>query len=309
MRHKHLVYVPKAQVLDVAENIQNGFLIDQVGFLANETKNSIDFVTSFMFTSLACRKNQFVTINKFTRINMTWTDSAFYPKKYRNFHNCKLTFGTHLTTGTSLNLIMIETLGELFKFQIERDLLTDVVQARYFDLLDIFMEFNGDIDFIVSVPYVFGDVKFLIPPGEPYTQLEKMFLMFDFEVWIAIIVTFVVSIVTIQVINLTTMRIQHFVYGRFIATPTLNLISIFLNGGQFKIPGRNFSRFLLMLFIVWSLIIRTCYQSELFKWLQSDARKPKIKSIDELIERNFTWYMPIGYDNIPNLDEHNRIFE
>lgn len=36
--------------------------------------------------------------------------------------------------------------------------------------------------------------------------------------------------------------------------------------------------------------MRACYQSELFKYLQSDKRKPEVKTIVEMIERNFTFY-------------------
>jgi hypothetical protein len=43
-----------------------------------------------------------------------------------------------------------------------------------------------------------------------------------------------------------------------------------------------------MSFIWWSVIIRTCYQSTLYKNLQRDMRKPMIKTFDELNEKNFS---------------------
>lgn len=142
----------------------------------------------------------------------------------------------------------------------------------------------------VSVDCVAAELTFLIPPGEPYTLVEKMFMMFDFAVWIGIVITLLSAFIAIQVFNMLALNIQNFIYGRNIRTPTMNLISIFLTGGQCKIPARNFARFLLTLFIFWSLIIRTCYQSELFKYLQADLRKPIVQTIDELIEKNFTFY-------------------
>jgi hypothetical protein len=33
-----------------------------------------------------------------------------------------------------------------------------------------------------------------------------------------------------------------------------------------------------------------CYQSTLFKFLQADMRKPRMKTVEELIENNFTLY-------------------
>lgn len=55
-------------------------------------------------------------------------------------------------------------------------------------------------------------------------------------------------------------------------------------GGQFKVPGRNDARLLLLLFVWWSLIIRTCHQSMLYSYLQSDFRKPQVITLDEMVE-------------------------
>jgi hypothetical protein len=138
-------------------------------------------------------------------------------------------------------------------------------------------------------PALYTDhVTFTVPAGEPYTQLEKMFLMFDKETWICIGVTLAGSLLVIQVINFMSVQVQKFVFGRDIRTPSLNVASIFLNGGQMRMPGRNFARFLLMMFIVWSLIIRTCYQSILYKNLQQDMRRPRITTFEELNDKNFS---------------------
>jgi hypothetical protein len=84
-----------------------------------------------------------------------------------------------------------------------------------------------------------------------------MFLMFDDWTWICIGVTLSMALLTIQLINFMSVKVQKFIFGRDIRTPTLNLANIFLNGSQNRVPGRNFARFLLILFIIWSLIIRT----------------------------------------------------
>lgn len=152
---------------------------------------------------------------------------------------------------------------------------------------------GDDYEGITSDVFLSATGYYSVPPGEPYTLLEKMFLMFDASVWIAIIVTFFIGFVTIQIINLLSRKVQNFVYGRDIQSPTMNLLNVFLCGGQFKVPRRNFARFLLVLFIVYSLIIRTCYQSTLFKLLQADVRKPEVKMIAELYDRGFTLYSKI----------------
>lgn len=90
MRFEHLVYFPNASVNDF-EDIQDGFAIDNVNFLVNETENSIDLLTGYMFSEYKCHQNQFVTINKFDSKTMRWENSNFYPEKYHNLHGCNLT--------------------------------------------------------------------------------------------------------------------------------------------------------------------------------------------------------------------------
>lgn len=60
---------------------------------------------------------------------------------------------------------------------------------------------------------------------------------------------------------------------------------------QKVLPGKNFSRFLLMLFLMFCLIIRTAWQGKMFELMQKDMTKREIQSIEELIEKNFTFYM------------------
>lgn len=77
-------------------------------------------------------------------------------------------------------------------------------------------------------------------------------------------------------------------------TPTLNMASTFLAGYQNRVSEGSFARFILMLFIIWCLIFRTCHQSELFKHLQSDERKPPAKTFVEIIEKNLTYHGDIN---------------
>jgi S-ribosylhomocysteine lyase LuxS involved in autoinducer biosynthesis len=85
-----------------------------------------------------------------------------------------------------------------------------------------------------------------------------------------------------------------------------------LGGGMISLPGRNFARFILMQFILFSLIVRTGYQGVQFdmmlkvcrgvtltcsvfdlKFIQTNLQeiRPKdVETIEEMIEQNFTFY-------------------
>lgn len=89
-RYKHIVYAPNLTATDVTDTIKNGFDIEKVAFLMNETKKSIELVSSFMFTAEKCHHYQISTINKFDGYKKLWKTQDFFPRKYRKFHKCRL---------------------------------------------------------------------------------------------------------------------------------------------------------------------------------------------------------------------------
>jgi hypothetical protein len=64
--HPHLVYFPNATIDDIQTPFNENSLIDNIDFLVNETHNSIELATAFLFTPDVCYKNQFKVINCFT---------------------------------------------------------------------------------------------------------------------------------------------------------------------------------------------------------------------------------------------------
>ena len=293
-RHHHLVYAPGLTSSDVAKTFSTefhsyGFDIDHVSFLVNETDKSIDLVSGFMFTQEACEELQVEQINRFSLTTKEWENSIFYPKKYENFHRCELSLAY-------VNDDIIELHRIIFKGHLNADLVyCSLNHTEDVDGCDLYSQeypINLDEDrFLIAYPHRDYPATFLIGPGEPCTDLERMFMMFDDGLWIAIGVTFTIAASITLSLNLMSSRVKTFIAGQGINSPTINLISIFLNGAQVSMPGGNFARFLFILFVTWSLIIRTCHQSMLFELLQADMRKPTVKTLDELFESNLTLFM------------------
>lgn len=305
-RYQHLVHIQGATIRDVQE-IKDGFPIDNIDFLVNESKDLIDLVTSFMFTPKKCRINQPVTINRFSRGSMRWITPIFFPKKYENLHSCTLSVITGYSLKISLPFNIIKCFSEInnFKIKVRFNPETNILPDNEFDFYALSTYEGSNQHIIIGHPYEIYQVTLFVPPGLPYTPLEKMILPFDSETWIAIVLTLLFTFVVVQIINFTPPFIKNFCFGRNIRSPTMNFINILLTGLQNKVPGRNFSRFILMLFIIWCLIIRTCYQSGMFKYLQKDVRKPEIKSIVELIEKNFTFHCLFFEDDIAAIAHEN----
>ena len=301
-RHHHLVYAPGLTSSDVAKIFSPDLFfdasrIDHVSFLVNETEKSIELVSGFMFTEQACEQLQFKTINRFNMWTMEWDNSIFYPKKYENFHRC--------------NLTLYEEFDDIVYLQ--RMIFTDHLNATLVRCLSTWFpndcDLNGfqqplystELNILVAYPHRDVASTFLISPGEPYTDLERMFMMFDDALWIAIGVTLIGAASITLSLNFVSGRVKTLIAGQGINSPTMNLISIFLNGAQVRVPGGSFARFLFILFVIWSLIIRTCHQSMLFELLQADLRKPTAKTLDEFFESNLTLF--VGGDSIMSSDK------
>lgn len=131
------------------------------------------------------------------------------------------------------------------------------------------------------------NIRILFTPSEKFTPYEKFFLPFDLGTWILLATTFLLTFMSILIINRLSKSTQILVYGNKVDTPIWNVISIFFGISQTKLPSKNFSRFILIIFIYFCLIFRTCFQSKFFEFLTSEPRQLPPKSVKDLILRNY----------------------
>lgn len=109
----------------------------------------------------------------------------------------------------------------------------------------------------MTAPTVYGYYGLLVPPGQAYTPLEKLFLPFDFTTWMLFLAVFLVAYFTVFIAtNFSDHAIQDFIFGRNVKGRALNIFVIFMGGGMMVLPRRNFARFLIMSFILYCLIMR-----------------------------------------------------
>jgi len=160
--------------------------------------------------------------------------------------------------------------------------------------LDVYFEIShlAEMDKRLQISKVVTNlnINLFVTPGDMYTPYEKFTLPFDIETWFLLFVTFVVTFVTILIINRLSKSTQSIVYGENVETPVWNVIRIFFGISQTKLPNKKFSRFILMIFIYFCLIFRTCFQSKFFEFMTSEPRHPPPKTVEDLIKRNYTIY-------------------
>lgn len=310
--YRHLVHIFNATLDDVAESFGIDPLIDNVAFLLNETDRSIDLVTSFMFTEKKCRKNQFVTINEFNKATMKWSSGNFYPNKHNNFYKCPMIV-------LKMAKENIENIFDAF-LSVMSQTLNFTVQTSYAESKTQFEKafFYNENDFYKAVVDIRESswrhviltqekAVFIVPQGEPLTQLEKLLSPFDFYTWTLIAATLLICIALIQIVGLSSKVVRNLSFGVEVQSPTMNILNIFLCGGQTKVPRTFSARFMFLNFLFWSLCIRTCFQSLSYRALQLDNRHPPMKTIEDLKLNNFTQYV-FEYNEASEKDLENNYY-
>ena len=142
-----------------------------------------------------------------------------------------------------------------------------------------------------TIPYTFVPFMLMIPPGRSYTSFEKLFMPYKVYVWTVIGIIFVVGMISIILLRYSNKTLKDLVLGRENKSPILNMLNSSMGGSLAVLPNRNFARFLLMVWILFTLIMRSVYQGELFKSMKLKDHKHPIDSILKLIQKDFKFYM------------------
>lgn len=246
-----------------------------------------------MYTDKKCRENQVVTINRFDKAAMKWANDNFFPRKYESFHMCPLTQlstieypdrDTFDKTVEQLSMIKNFTVKKFYAHS--NKIFMQLLKIRKYDLYRYHTYF-ADLDPFIFVILTSEKAVFMAPPGEPLTELEKLLSPFDIETWISISATLMFGFVSIQAVIWASRRLRNLCFGEKIGSPTMNLLNVFLCGGQAKVPTTLIARFIFLNIVIWSLMIRTCFQSLSYRALQMDSRHESMKTAEDMVENKF----------------------
>lgn len=197
------------------------------------------------------------------------------------------------------DISLMETLAVLLNFHIEYTFIGGLgyfyehyhgsftaLQDGIADLAigDLWLKQNRDEEFDATQPYTSQKIVFLVPKGCEYTSFEKFILPFASRTWFLVIICFLIGYIAIFIVKLQKKPVQSFVFGTGVKHHYLNLLVGFVGGTIVKLPKRNFARFLLMTFLIYSLIMRTVYQASFFRVLKANQLRPDPKTIQEIID-------------------------
>jgi hypothetical protein len=214
------------------------------------------YIRTFQWFTESCRP-QYKIINIFSIKNLVWLSRQFGVEETKQFHGCDVIIPVVSDTSTVFNL---------FKM-IEKKINVSIKSGDIY--LPIFT-IQNNMEWHLSRGWLFYTIKeneitTITRLGEEYTSYEKLYLPFDFETWIWCGIFFGGGFFIIFIINQTRNRhVQQIVYGSRVRSPAMNVVVAFFGQSQNILPTRSFARFILMMFILFSLIIRTGYQGVQF---------------------------------------------
>lgn len=131
----------------------------------------------------------------------------------------------------------------------------------------------------------------IVPPGPERSSFKKLLNPFDDSVWYVLNGMMLIVIVVTSILKCQSRRVQDFVFGKKNRTPFMNVVNIIVGLPMHKPPGRNFSRWILTMFVIMWLILRSLYQAVLYKNLQSTERNLPVQTIEESLRLGFMYYM------------------
>lgn len=297
--------------------------IYNVGVLTTipHSSNLVSLFTYLPFANESCNNTKAIQINQFDKTSMNWTTNEFFPKKFKQLNRCPLRFGCYENSPgvlinssesgfkrfTGMNIDFCVMFSRLLNFTLhifEYEYVTGVIYPNKTATALLKRVIENEIDFIFgslqrtrveamsATRIVHSDKLILIvPPPFLIDPMMKIFLPFTFASWISIGMIALLACFIVKILDLTPRVIHDYVIGSNVKGNVFNVCNVFLGGTQKILPRSNFPRFLLAKFLIFTMIIRSLYQGQVFDILKRDVTTVELTTIDQFIEHKFTFYI------------------
>jgi hypothetical protein len=324
-----LIHGQIPELKDIFENLWK-LQVYNVVVIFKDVNRHLSVYTFFPFRSSSdCSNTTPVLINEFINGSFTRGLANIFPNKMENLQQCEVRVATsenvppHIYTKTMIDgskrlagrdFELISALSETLNFKIVfnifgtlgcfftsnsgvqsvKDNKSDIV------IVDCWLRLKRLETFDASTTYFSDKAVVLFPQESELTSFEKLFYPLTLEAWIYLVVYLAIGIAVIFVINLQPKNIQNFVFGMNVRNPYINMLLGLLGINQHISPGNNFSRFLLMNFLIFTLVIRTVYQGKLYHVMQASLKYSEPQTILEMEQRGYKLHVAEAFSSLIN---------
>ncbi|KAG5671297.1 hypothetical protein PVAND_001502 [Polypedilum vanderplanki] len=301
-------------------------------FFITSDENFLHLSANLLYSENNCRFLEQKLLNSFNKKSKTWNKKLKNFDQYNNFHGCLLeifvphsysfypkmhseSFDVQTLASNDIKfhgLIneVVEIMSKrnnysfhytIFDFLNSQERLFPTRNFEIFPGYGIMIEtknINRENKRIYLEPHDDTEFYFLVSYNDLYNNYEKLVFPFDATTWILIFFTFGLTFGVIFGLKHSPQSIRTIIFGRGINNPGYNALAIFMGISQLRLPTESFCRFILLMYISFCLIIRTCWQSKMFEFMTTDMRKPLPENFEDLREMNYTILADMMYKNI-----------
>lgn len=177
---------------------------------------------------------------------------------------------------------------------------------KFLWLFNLIRRFEGEVDaslrtyslqlnrrkVMTETASYFSDKLIMVMPlPVPLNPLLKFIRPLSIPVWTALGVLVLIATIVIVFVRFIPVEIYRMVIGRPMRDEFLNLLIGFIGSSQHQLPEKNFPRFLLIMFLIFCLVIRSLYLGSLFNMLKSEILSREFVSIQDFYEAGFNFYI------------------
>lgn len=304
--------------------------IFKANIIYQSQRNQILVKTFFPFNEGSCNDPSPIELNRYTDGKYSRDLDDFYPVKFNNLYGCEIRVA--ISSDTDPYIVIEKTIDGKYHFAgrdiklitILAESLNFTINYTYMNQIGYFYEngssagslrslLHNESDLSISdwwlqesrlkffdatVPYNSDKIVFIVAPARKFTNFEKLIYPFDDVVWMLILLIFLVGGLTIFLVRRQAKAVQIFVFGQSVNNHYMNLLSGFIGGYQKTLPKRNFARFLLMVFLMYAMVMRSVYQGSFYKLMQSGKRHKEVQSIEQMIKDDYTFYIFPGLTEV-----------
>ncbi|KAM7348601.1 uncharacterized protein ACRADG_007878 [Cochliomyia hominivorax] len=277
--------------------------------------------TYFPFTPKTCHQAELQIINQNKSI-LELTHDELYPDKFHNFHNCALIAALwnvppYLTLPNSkysedmegMEGFLLKLLAEVLSFQIDyitppndeqRGLMKadgtvtgaiKMLNDRVADLSLGSFRCTQERSTALSPSMTFYQtmqVFTVLSLREPWTSFEIIAYPFDLHIWIILLALLICLLSSALILEYFRCNILKFIYGFSTANYiNINILAITLGQAVNAVPVRNFARYIFLMWVLLTMILRSIYQGSLYDFLKSQKTLAPPDTAAELTARKY----------------------
>ncbi|KAH8270696.1 hypothetical protein KR044_006650 [Drosophila immigrans] len=149
-----------------------------------------------------------------------------------------------------------------------------------------------------AITYTSFPIVLCVPGGHQLTPLQRLSKPLGHLTWLCLWASVGLGCSLIVVLQLLPRRWRRFVLGSTNPTPLLALWCTLLGGLHPQPPRRNFARYLLVLWLLLTLVLRAAYSGELYILLQDGRMRTPLRSLAEVLAQNYVFHMLPALENI-----------